>query len=139
LLEPPKSTEYLGSWEGPLGQYREVVGYSYLGSLFVRDPVKREYLVLHPLNYGNNARRYGSFGSTAEFESAVLRDAAFVDEILRPPDLAELEQRLGSLGPDQVYFPVPYPLIGGSGELSTFQKGNVWVFADLVGQTLGVG
>ncbi|MGE3425113.1 MAG: T6SS immunity protein Tdi1 domain-containing protein [Dehalococcoidia bacterium] len=139
MLEPPRSTEYLGSWENPLGQYREVVGYSYLGSLFVRDPVKREYLVLHPLNYGNNARRYGSFDSTAEFESAVLRDAAFVEEILRPLDLAELEQRLGSLGPNQVYFPVPYPLIGGSGELATFQKGNVWVFADLVGQTLGVG
>ena len=58
---------------------------------------------------------------------------------LRPQDLAVLDRRLGDLRPDEVYYPVPFPSLGGSGELSTYDKGAVWVFADLVAQTLGFG
>jgi hypothetical protein len=116
-----------------------VVGYSHLGSLFLRDPTSSEYLVLHPLMPGNNAKRYGAFNSLSEFESVVLTQPEFVQTPLRPQDIALLEQRLGPLGVEQVYFPVPYPFLGGSGELSSYDKGDVWVFADLVGQTLGVG
>lgn len=30
--------------------------------------------------------------------------------------------------------PVPYPMLGGSGAPETYDKGNVWVFLDIVGQ-----
>ena len=49
-------------------------------------------------------------------------------------DLRLLQARLGELGPEQVYYPVPYPCLGGSGELSTFDRGDVWVFVDLRGR-----
>jgi hypothetical protein len=73
------------------------------------------------------------------FEDAILKDVAFIEQFLRPDDLRLLEAQLGELGPEEVYYPVPYPCLGGSGDLSTFDKGDVWVFADLLGQSLGVG
>jgi len=139
VLEPPVPSPRLGCWARPLGRYSEVLGYSHLGSFFLRDPAVREYLVLHPLMSGSNAKAYGFFESVSEFESTVLKHAEFVQRFLRPADLAVLEGRLGSLGVDEVYFPVPYPCVGGSGALSTYDKGDVWVFAHILGQSLGVG
>lgn len=136
LLDPPRPSSSLVAWTEALGNYREVVGYSALGSAFVRNPESREYLVLHPLKSGNNAKHYGTFDTLSHFESTVLKDPSFVRRILRPHDVATLERRLGPLEPDSVYFPVPYPMLGGSGLLSTYDKGNVWVFLELVGQTV---
>ena len=138
LFEIPEPSAKLGCWERPLGKLSEVIGYSHLGSFFVRDPRTRTYVVLHPLSVGNNAKNYGKFESAADFESTVLKSRSFVDEILRPEVLSQLATRLGELDPEQVYYPVPYPFLGGSGKLDTYDKGDVWVFADLVGQTLGV-
>jgi hypothetical protein len=139
LTDPAESATRLGCWSKPLDRYSEVVGYSHLGSLFLRDPVKSEYLVLHPLLPGKNVKSYGFFASTTAFEDAILKDAAFIEQFLRPDDLRLLEAHLGELGPEEVYYPVPYPCLGGSGDLSTFDKGDVWVFADLLGQSLGIG
>jgi len=139
LFDPAESTGRLGCWRAPLGRYSEVVGYSYFGSFFLRDPAKTEYLVLHPLLSGSNAKAYGSFGSSKDFEDAILKDPQFIARFLRPDDLRELRARLGELGPSQVYYPVPFPCLGGSGELSTFESGDVWAFADLIGQSLGIG
>lgn len=138
LIDPPASSSMLGCWEEPVGSFTEVVGYSHLGSLFLRDPTTQKYVVVHPLADGDNARGYGAFVDVAAFTADLLADAAFVEESLRPADVAALELRLGPLGDEEVYIPVPYPCLGGSGALSTFEKGNVWVFVDLVGQTLGL-
>ena len=138
LLATPESSSILGSWERACGAFTEVLGYTWFGSIFLRNPGTHEYLVLHPLLEGRNAQDCGRFGSVAEFEETVLRDQGFVRDFLRPADLASLEARLGPPAALQVYFPVPYQFIGGSGELSTYDKGHVWVFADLVGQTWGI-
>jgi hypothetical protein len=138
LFDSPASATRLGCWSRPLGRYSEVIGYSHLGSLFLKDPAKSEYVVLHPLLHGNNAKAYGSFSSTKAFEDAVLKDSGFVARFLRPDDLRSLRERLGELSPNDVYYPVPFPCVGGSGALSTFEKGDVWVFADVLGQILGV-
>src|SRR5262245_44290828 len=105
LLDAAESASILGVWARPLGRYEQVVGYSWLGSLFLNDPNSGEYLVLHPLAVGNNARRYGSFTAVSQFRQVVLEDPAFIEEILRPADLAVLEASLGPLGPEEVYFP----------------------------------
>lgn len=139
LLDPPAPSLHLGCWAKPLGRYSEIVGNSHLGSLFLRDPATQVYMVLHPLMAGSNSKNYGIFASARDFEAAILKDQSFIDQFLRPTDLRTLAARLGDLGPNQVYFPVPYPCVGGSGALATFDKGSVWVFADLLGQTLGVG
>jgi hypothetical protein len=139
LLNPPVASTSLGCWAKPLGGFSEVLGYSHLGSIFLRDPKTQEYLVLHPLASGSNAKRYGKFDTCDSFETGVLKDPTFVDEILHPADLVKLQERLGKLRAAEVYYPVPYPWLGGSGAISSYATGNVWVFVDLVGQSRGVG
>jgi hypothetical protein len=139
ILPQPVSTARLGSWEKPLGRFTQVLGYSALGTIFVRDPADGTYVALHPLMAGNNATTLGKFASTAEFEKQVLGDPAKSAAWLRPADVAALQKRLGKLGAAEVYYPVPYPMLGGSGALETYEKGEVWTFADLVGQSIGLG
>ena len=137
LLDQPESTAILGSWEKALGAFSEVVGFTHFGSIFVRNPATREYLVLHPLRLGKNGQDCGTYDSVAEFEAAVLKSQGFTHDFLRPADHAFLVQTLGAPAAYEVYIPCPYPLLGGSGELTTYRRSNVWVFAELVGQTVG--
>ena len=139
LLDPPAPSTRMGCWSKPLARYSMVVGYSALGSFFLLDPARNEYLALHPLLAGNNAKSYGAFDCATAFENAILKEPAFVDRFLRPDDVRSLQARLGELGHDQVYYPVPFPCLGGSGDLRSFDKGDVWVFVDLLGQSLGIG
>jgi hypothetical protein len=138
IFEKPESTSRLGSWEKSLGHFREVIGHTALGSIFLRNPDDRSYVALHPLNSGNNASTLGKFDSAAQFEAQVLGDAEMRAALCRPDVVMQLEKRLGKLKAHQVYYPVPYPMLGGSGSLASYDKGDLWAFADIVGQTLGV-
>jgi hypothetical protein len=62
-----------------------------------------------------------------------------VGAVLHPDNLGELQKRLGTLKSEEVYYPIPFPCLGGSSALSSYGKGDVWVFADLIGQIIGVG
>ena len=138
IFEKPESTSRLGSWEKPLGRFREVIGHTALGSILLRNPDDSTYVALHPLNAGNNASTLGKFDSTAHFEAEVLGDEEKRYALCRPDAVMELEKRLGKLKANQVYYPVPYPMLGGSGSLASYDKGDLWAFADIAGQTLGV-
>jgi len=59
--------------------------------------------------------------------------------VVRVDDLTQLSRRLGEPGLDEIFIPEPYPFLGGSGELSTYAKGEIWIFARIVGQMQGVG
>ena len=125
-----------------LGEFDQIIGYSILGAIFLRSSSTQSYLVLYPLRGGYNCKNYGNFNSITEFESKILHDEGFAKVCLHPilpQQISKLSKRLGSLKPDEVYFPVPDPYLGGSGNLNTFKKGNVWVFADIAGQNRGLG
>ncbi len=134
-LNPPAGKHKLGVWSDHLGDFDEVVGYTALGNVLLRSSKSKEYLVLYPQRSGNNAKNYGAFASFDEFQRMVLDDVSFVDYSLRPEDVSTLVERLGPLEESQVFFPVPFPCLGGSGELSTFNKGGFWIYIDLLGQS----
>jgi Domain of unknown function (DUF1851) len=136
LLDPPRSVEDLGCWSAVTSQFSLVVGFTAFGNFFLRNPATGQYAVLYTIGPELVPT---NFQSSENFQSAFLSDEGIIRHLGRPSDVAALESRLGSLAPNQVYFPVPYPFLGGSGELDTFDKGDVWVFADLVGQSQGVG
>ena len=140
LLEYPRSSEELGSWHQYIGDFDQVIGYSVLGAIFLRSSGTAGYLVLYPLRSGNNAKNYGEFSSISEFESKILRHPSFAEACLYPvkeEEISLLEKSLGGLEQEQVYFPVPHPSIGGSWCISTYKKGNLWVFADIACQNHG--
>jgi hypothetical protein len=136
LLDSPRPTEDLGCWSEVTDRFSRVIGHTKFGNFFLLDPSSGQYAVLYtiaPELVPTNFRSRESFIAT------FLSDAGIISHLGRPDDVSALEARLGVLGEDEVYIPEPYPFLGGSGELDTFGKGNVWVFADLVGQSQGIG
>lgn len=136
LLDPPRPVTELGCWAEVTGRFSLVAGYTAFGNFFLFDPDTQQYAVLYTIEPELVPTHFR--GSRA-FVSEFLSDAGIIDHLGRPRDVTALEARIGPLATDEVYYPVPYPFWGGSGELETFSKGNVWVFADLVGQSQGVG
>lgn len=133
-LISPESHEIIGSWAEAFPAYSEVVGYSSLGHFFLHAPSSNEYAVLYPFKAA--AKSYGEYGSTPAFEEAVLRDPGFEAYVLCADHVRLIAERVGPLGEDEVYIPQPYPTLGGSEAPETYGKGNVWVFADLVAQSV---
>jgi hypothetical protein len=136
-LISPQSSEALGPWAPHFARFSEVVGYSSLGHFFLRDPSSNEYIVLHP--FKRAAKSYGVHNSVGDFEAAVLKDAGFAEYVLRPAHVEAIAKRLGDLAPDEIYIPAPYPFLGGSEAPESYEKGDAWVFASIVGQMHGLG
>ena len=113
--------------------YPNVFGFSAFGDLFVCSQDGRQVAVvltnlpkLEQLN----------FDSIESFTSIFLTNASIVEQVLRKADYEQLVSRLGLLSNDQCFFPVPFPQVGGSGALDTYNKGDVWVHLDLLGQVM---
>jgi hypothetical protein len=133
LVEAP--AERVSPWDVQFPKYDRIAGYSHLGHFFLRASADNEYIVLHP--FKSAAKSYGVFESVAAFQAAILDEPGFADYVLRLPHVAVLRERLGPLGPDEIYIPQPYPFLGGLEEPESYDKGNVWTFIDLVGQMQG--
>ena len=130
------SAEKLDCWASHYLDFTEIVGYSSLGHFILKNPNSNEYIVLHPFKQA--AKSYGTFSSLAEFETSVLNEPGFAEYVLRPQHVAAIRERIGPLKEDEIYIPQPYPFLGGSEAPNTYEKGNVWVFIDIVGQMAGV-
>ena len=88
--------------------------------------------MLHPFKCA--AKSYGSHPSVEDFEAEVLKEPGFELYVLDSDHVADLFRHLGPLADDQVYIPQPYPFLGGSEALETYDKGDAWVFMNIVAQ-----
>jgi hypothetical protein len=141
LLDDFEDVGILGCWANHTGSFDNVIGYTVLGAIILRSSSANEYLVLHPRANGNNAKNYGKFESLNEFENIVLSGDGFTEYCISPfnaTDIDVLIEENGPLGKNEAFYPAPDPAIGGSGELATYKKGNVWVSADISGQNRGL-
>lgn len=135
LFDQPQPTSVLGPRYAPhIADYTELIGYSALGHLFLRNTATGDYCVFHTLEAG--WKRYGPFTSDAAFIEEVLDEEGFASFVLERGKVKKLAERLGVLGDGQIYIPVPYPFLGGSGEIKTYTTGDIMVFTDIVGQML---
>lgn len=135
ILSNPQPVSILGGWSSHLGSLSQVVGFSLFGHTFLREPGTNTFAVLHP--FKSAVKKYPNLKDTEAFIESVLQEPTFIEFVLRPADVAMLEERLGPLGQQEVYFPVPYPFVGGSGELSTYDKGDYAVFMRVVAHMHG--
>lgn len=115
--------------------YTEVFGYSPFGDLFLCSPDGTHIALLRTERPELIQLK---FQSRAEFASTFLTNAAILQEVFRASDYESLVKRLGAPSSQECYFPVPYRATGGSGDLSTYQLGNVWVYLSIYAQTIGV-
>lgn len=141
LFKEPMNKDVLGVWEKHLWHYSEVVGYSATGAIFLHSPDSKEYLVFYPSMPGNNSKGYGVFESLDEFEEKILQEESFPEYCLypiNPETLTYLEKKLGTLGEFQIYYPKLDSELGGSLDPDEFDKGNIWVRTDILGQNRGI-
>jgi hypothetical protein len=134
-LPEPRPSSDLGAWATLAGEYCLVVGYTSFGDFFLRHLRTKEFAILTTMCPSVTALGYDERTS---FESEFLGAEGVIEQVLRPADVSLLEERLGELLADEIFIPVPYPFLGGSGSLDSYEKGNVWVFAGLVGQAHGI-
>lgn len=135
-LDAPAPLSDISPWDGNLGTFTHYAGYSVLGHVILTAPATGEFGILYPLQEGG----FKSYGLTAlePFRAAVLDEPGYRDYALPSRMLAAIRAAAGDLEPGQVYFPVPYPFIGGSGDPSTYKRGEYRVFLSIVGQMLGL-
>jgi hypothetical protein len=133
LLEKPVSTSSLENWPQVQRVFSTVIGYSGLGHVFLRSDAN-EYAVLHP--FRTAYKNYGYFASRTEFELAILRDDDFAAIVLQHSHQDAIRELLGPLEEGEVYIPAPYPFLGGDESPESYDRGDVWVFLDIIGQML---
>jgi len=115
------------------GSYTLIVGHTDFGDLFLRCPVTGEYAVLIAENFSLEPTGYMTEN---EFISDLLGQEIVRADLLRVGDIENLKLRIGPLGNGQVYFPVPVPALGGSGNLNSYDCGDLWVYLKIMAQTL---
>ena len=129
--EPAPTAEMLPTWPRLHETYPLVHAFSRLGHVVLSDADERRFTVLYPLQGGMKGYEAASL---EDFRRTVIDDLGFQAHVF-PADLVRpVVERLGPISPDDVYFPVPYPVLGGSGAPETYSSGDVWVFLDIVGQ-----
>lgn len=129
--QPGQTAELMPSWPRLHEPYPLLHGYSRMGHVFLSDQAQQQFCVVYPLQGGSKGY---SAASLADFRATVIDDAMFQDWIFPPALVRPIVQRLGPIAHTEVYMPVPYPMLGGSGAPETYDKGDVWVFLDIVGQ-----
>ena len=115
--------------------YPVVFGFSSFAHLFVCSPSEDSFAVIvteRPELIEFNMSNRG------EFVSQFIGDAKVRTDFFRESDYLALSGRLGASKEDECFYPAPYPALGGSGKLETYQRGNVWVHLEIYGQTLGL-
>lgn len=110
------------------------MGYTLLGSIFIRHASDR-ICVLIPFT-----GQIIAMGCTTLPElQALLKDEMIEQDALRPDHLHAIAALIGVPDEEQVYIPNPYPFLGGSCEPDTYDRGDLWVFWELVGLSHGLG
>jgi hypothetical protein len=136
LPTPEPVASFMPIWALSVEPYTEVIGYSYFGLIFLREPTTSKIGILQPLRGGLS--RLGPYPCVESFRTELLEAPGVINDFLRPHDLKVLAEQVGELADNEIYIPVPYPFIGGSGDLSTYETGDVRVFLDIVGQWWGI-
>ena len=136
IISPLKINDVMACWASAYPEYDQVIGYSSLGHIFMRNSENMEYSVLHP--FKGAAKSYGQQASLQDFEDDILQDDGFDLFVLKSDHVEEIRENLGSLEELEVYIPEPYPFLGGDESVASYDKGNVWVMLAIVGEFLGV-
>ena len=132
ILNEPVESDRITPWTEILPPRFRVFGYSWVGDFFLCSEDRTEFGVLLA-----HSATFEPIPTTdiRMFEVQFLAEPAIRSSVLRSDDVDFLLRTIGEPTDNEVFFPVPYPWIGGSGDLDTYKKGNVWVYASLSAQS----
>ena len=128
----------LGIWSREIGPKTQILARSMFGDLFTFDPTTGTGHLLRPADGIHTA--FGEYDSPQAFLNEALRRKDVVRVILRPEAVRDLSQNLGSLQNGEVWFPMPFPFLGGKRDnLDCYQNGTLQDLLEMTGQAQGLG
>ncbi len=130
------SVSDLGCWSSYTKNFDAVIGYTSFGDFFLQDKSTGQIAILYTIDPELAPTKFYTIDG---FVNELLPHQEIEPHLIRHKDIEQLISMIGPLDTNEVYIPNPYPFLGGSGELDTYSKGNIWVYADLVGQSQEVG
>jgi hypothetical protein len=132
FTEPRVGRELLDEWVSTTGDFDQIKGYTDIGDVFLINSKTGEIGILMTMTNGFHDMGYYDWD---EFSSELLSNPKFQEKVMSRSLIEEIKEHCGELGDEEVYFPVPYPCVGGSGAADTYKKGNVWVYLAISSQT----
>lgn len=132
IFDEPKNKELLDEWSTLTGDFNQIKGYTDLGDIFLLHEETGSVGVLLTME---NVFHDMGFNSWDEFSENVLSNPKFQEDVLNKEFVEVVRACCGELDNEEVYIPIPYPCLGGSGEPDTYRKGNLWVFLAVSSQT----
>lgn len=127
------SDQYLlNSWNWRIGNDVELLAYTAFGDFFF---IEKSTQILYFCDVQYNAIDHLKM-CTVDFQNQFLVHSNIREKVLKAPKFDIVKKRLGSLKFGQCYIPVPWPMIGGSGDADTYEIGGFHEYIMLVSQTL---
>jgi hypothetical protein len=136
MLDNPRPCSDLGRWQAVVGEYTQIVGWTYFGDFFLRSPEDGHYAVLMPTWPHLSRLKYTDPES---FVGVYLRREYVVRNGLRPVAAVALAERLGTLGPEEIFAPARFSSAAEIEDLATYRKRSVWDFAAALAVSHGLG
>ena len=135
LFEPTRFELQAPRWARKVPKYPLTFGFSAFAHLFIcsEDKTTLAVVVTERLEFVEL-----NISSIEVFTDTFLKNAKVLSDFFHCERYGLLVDRLGTPSDAECFFPVPYPVNGGSGALDTYQKGNIWVHLDLYGQMMGL-
>jgi len=135
LFEPTRFEPQAPRWARKVPKYPLIFGFSAFAHLFICSEDKTTLAVVvteRPEFVELNMTSIEAFTET------FLKNTRVLSDFFHSERYSLLVERLGTLSDAECFFPVPYPAVGGSGALDSYQKGNIWVHLDLYAQMIGL-
>jgi hypothetical protein len=135
LFEPVRFDEQAARWAKRVPKYPLIFGHSAFGHLFVcnEDQSSLAVIVTERPEFIEL-----KLNSAQSFKDDFLMNEGVLSDFFAVERYRHLAGRLGEPSNTECYFPVPYPASGGSGDLDSYEKGNIWVHLDIYGQVIGL-
>lgn len=127
--------EVMPRWATIAKDFDELVGYTYLGDVFLRNSQTGQFSVL--FTTGPELVTL-DIHSLSEFEKTFLSHPEAVRTILQKEKLELIKDRLGELAEGEIYIPVPFPFMGGDRSVASYKKGSFFTFLELIGGLQGL-
>jgi len=132
VLDEPLSSAVLDGWRWLLGRDAIALVASAFGDLFFWS---EKHGSIYFLEVQRGTSTFVGKDMAHLFDRFLTR-AEILDRVLHRERFKSVVSRLGKPKYRECYIAVPWARVGGSGEISTYTKGDLAVYASLVGQSV---
>jgi hypothetical protein len=114
----------LGIWAEVAGPFTEIIGWTFFGDIFLKNPADGYFALLILSSPKFVALRHND---REAFDSEFLHRSPFLERRLRRSTVEALQQQLGGLSVDEIFVPATWP--DNDLEQTVYAKRSIWDYA----------